>query len=225
MVQIGLADSYDRFKPTNRLGSPGFGTAIKSLTDPYPLGGYSGVEIGVANEIIPTTDMAGLGNKSKLQGETSYAQLSFAKGLYYNVDLFVDFVPMGQNEKVSGFGGGFRWGFFEAEYLPVTVSFQATANSTSFQNKINLTTQTLDLIASFNVEDVTLYAGVGPVRSWGVFMGGADGVTDSGNVENEMLSTTRMLAGLAVKFSKVFAALEINRTTEPSYAAKIGVRF
>jgi hypothetical protein len=203
----------------------GYGSGTKILGDPYPLGGYSGVEVGLSNEVIPTTEISNLGNKSNLQGETSYLQMSFAKGLYYNFDVLVNFAPMGQGEEVSSFGGGVRWGFFEAEYLPIALMVQVAANSTSFQNKINVSTQTLDLIASFSVEKVTLYGGVGTIRASGIFLGGVEGVTDTGSVENETLSTGRLLAGAAVKFSKFFAAIEVDRTSEPNYSGKLGIRF
>lgn len=203
----------------------GFGSGPKVLGDPYPLGGYSGVEISLSNEVIPTTELASLGNQADLQGETSFLQLHFAKGLYYNFDVFVTFAPMGQSEQISSFGGGGRWGFFEAEYLPITLSIQAAANSTSFQNKVNVSTQALDLIASLNVEDTVLYFGGGRIRASGIFHGGAAAITDTGLVESETVSDTRLLAGMAVKFSTVFVALEVDRVVQPNYAVKAGFRF
>ena len=203
----------------------GPGTGVRVLGDPYPLGGYSGVELGLSNEIIPTTELSRYGNKPKLQGETSYLQLGFAKGLYYNFDLFLNFAPMGQSEEISSFGGGFRWGFFEAEYMPISLSLQVGANSTSFQNKVNVSTQSLDLIAGFAVEDVTMYVGAGSIKASGSFLGGANGVTDTGQTEEETLTTSRFLAGLSIKFSQYFFALEIARTSQPTYAAKLGIRF
>jgi hypothetical protein len=203
----------------------GYGSAPSLLTDPYPLGGYSGYEFGVSNIIVPTTELSRIGNKPELQGETSYLQLSFAKGLFHNFDLFLNFAPLGQSEQISSFGGGFKWAFFEAEYMPLSVSTVLSANSTSFQNKINVSSQTLDLVMGLNVDDMALYLGAGQVRASGVFIGGATGVNLSTETESESLSDTRVLGGLILKFSRVFVGLEVARVTQPSYALKIGGRF
>ncbi|MBX2994442.1 MAG: hypothetical protein KF681_06465 [Bdellovibrionaceae bacterium] len=204
-------------------------SGLRVLGDPYPLGGYSGVEIGVSYETISTTDFSGLGSKPTLQGETSYLQLGFAKGLYYNFDLFVNVAPMGQSEEVSSFGGGFRWGFFEAEYMPISLSLQVGANSTSFQDQVNVTTQSIDLIAGFAVEDITMYVGAGTIKAAGSFLGNkanpSRGMTDTGETIEESLSTSRFLAGLVIKYSKAFFSLEVARSYDPTYGAKIGVRF
>lgn len=207
----------------------GPGSGLRVLGDPYPLGGYSGVEIGVSYETISTTDFSGLGSKPPLQGETSYLQLGFAKGLYYNFDLFVNVAPMGQSEEVSSFGGGLRWGFFEAEYMPISLSLQVGANSTSFQDQINVTTQSVDLIAGFAVEDITMYVGAGTIKAAGSFLGNkntpSQGMTDTGETIEESLSTSRFLAGLVLKFSKSFLSLEVARSFDPTYGAKVGFRF
>jgi len=205
----------------------GYGSALRVLQNPYPLGGYSGIEVGVSNEMIPTSDISHLGAKNTEQGETSYMQLHFAKGLYDNIDLMATFAPMGQNEQISSFGGGARWGFYEAEYFPVALSVQTTLNSSGFQDKVNVSTQTIDLIASINVSDMTLYAGGGRIRASGQFIGGASGITDQSNndTENEVLSSTRFLAGLSVKFSNTFFAIELDHTVDASYAAELGLRF
>lgn len=203
----------------------GYGSSTKILGDPYPLGGYSGVELSVSQQIIPTMDVAKLGNTASQQNETSYLELTLGKGLYYNFDLFITFAPAQQGEEVSSYGGALRWGFFEAEYLPITLSAEVGANSTSFQNTINVSAQTMDLIASFNVQDVILYFGGGTVRASGTFMGGSTGVTDSGNVESDTVSTGRVMTGLAVRVSSFFGAIELSRATQPTYALKIGARF
>ena len=203
----------------------GTGSGVHILGDPYPLGGYSGAEIALSYESIPTADLAGMGTTATRKGEVSFAQLHFAKGLYYNLDLLVSFAPMGQAENISGFGGGARWGFFEAEYVPVSFSVQASANSTSFQNKINVTTQSLDLLGSFASDDFTFYAGIGTIKASGSFMGGAGGVTDTGQTEDVTVSTLRFIGGMTLKFSQTFFSLELIRAHQPNYAAKLGVRF
>lgn len=224
-AELNLTSQLNRSERQNMLEILGYGTATKILDDPYPLGGYSGVSIGLAHDIIKTSEAKKKGGADSQQSETSFLQLTLGKGLYNNVDLFVEFAPGHQEEQISSFGGALRWGFYEAEYLPITLSAQLASNSTSFQNQIDLSTQTLDLIASFSIQDVSLYLGGGTVRAAGTFMGGATGITDTQNVENETVSNSRFFTGLALKFSPVFVAFEVDRVTQANYGVKIGVRF
>lgn len=202
----------------------GLGSSYKQLGDPYPLGGYSGVEVGISTEIISTGDIAKLGAKSVSQAETSYYLLSLGKGLYNNFDIFVQFAPPGQTEKVSYFGGQLRWGFYQAEYLPMHLSLSAHANSLNLQNLVITSTQGLDLNCGFTVDDLTLYLGTGFLLSQGTFLGGTGGIVTGATVQ-ESIREGHVMAGTAFKFSKVFLALQLDHYTQSVYSAKIGLRF
>ena len=213
----------DRTKATEILG---LSSATKLLGNPYPLGGFSGVEIGYSTEIISTSELSRLGGKAPSQGETSYQVLSVGKGLYNNIDVFVQFIPETQEEAIWGYGGQLRWGFLQAEYLPAYLTLVISANSTSFQNKVSVVAQSTDLVVGFNVEDVTLYTGLGVVRAIGTFVGGAaNGITDTGNTAQADVSEPHYLAGVNLKVSKAFLAMEIDRYTKATYSAKLGIRF
>jgi hypothetical protein len=203
----------------------GFSSAAKLLGNPYPLGGYSGMEIGYTTEVISTGELARLGDKASAQGETSYSVLTIGKGLYNNVDFYVQFTPFTQSEAISNFGGQIRWGFYQSAYLPAHLSAVVFANSTNFQNKISTVSQGEDLIAGFSVQDVTLYTGLGIIRTSGNFMGGAAAVTDTGDTAQEEVTQSHYLAGINIKFSKMFLAMEIDRYSQSTYSAKLGVRF
>jgi len=203
----------------------GLSSSMKLLGDPYPLGGYSGVEVGIASEVIATEELSRLGNKAPSSNETNYSLLTLGKGLYNNLDIFVQFTPFSQKEDLTNFGGMLRWGFYQAEYMPAHLSLVAYANSMSYQNKITCSSLGYDLVAGFSVEDVTLYTGFGLVKSQATFIGGADGVTDSGITEREDTQQAHYLAGLSLKFSKIFFAAQLDRYTEATYSAKLGYRF
>lgn len=203
----------------------GFGTSPKLLGNPYALGGYSGYEVGISTEIIPTSDISQLGVRSSQQGETSYSLLTFGKGIYNNFDTFVQFGFLGNNESISNVGMQGRWTFFEAEYIPAFLTALISANSVNFQNLIVTNTQALDLVLGVNVDDVTLYLGVGTVRTQGTFVGGASGVTDSGLTMKENMAGSHYLAGINMQFSNAFLAFEIDRYTQSTYSAKVGLRF
>lgn len=216
-------NSSDRKKVLEILG---FSSASKILGNPYPLGGYSGIEIGYTTEVISTGEISRLGGRTQTsQSETSFSTLTLGKGLYHNVDVYLQFSPFSQTEAISSFGGQLRWGFYQAEYLPAHLSLIISGNNTNFQNKINTATQGTDLVAGFSVQDLTLYTGIGMVRSIGTFVGGTNGVTSDGSTATEDMSTSHYLAGINIKFSKLFLALQLDRYAQSTYSAKLGTRF
>jgi hypothetical protein len=203
----------------------GYGTAAKILGDPYPLGGYSGVEVGVATQFIPVGDLATLGSGTEDKGELSYYTLSLGKGLYYNVDTFVYFSPSIQSEEMQNFGGQIRWGFYEASFFPISFSALLYAGGANLQNLINVTQTGWDLIGTVNMENVALYFGWGRIRAQGTFIGGTGGITASGNTETQDITQDHTFFGVNIEISKAFVALEVDRYTDSVYSGKLGFRF
>jgi len=203
----------------------GLGTGYKTIGDPYPLGGYMGFEIGLSYELLSTAGIAGLGSGTGVQGDTSYLNLTLGKGLFYDVDFYLQFSPLGQSEKFSSFGGALRWGVLELQNVPVHFSLQLAANSASFQNKINTTTQSFDLVGGWNLQDIVFYGGVGFIRSSGTFIGGASGVNDTEDTLTEAVSDTHSFAGISVKYGTYFVAAQMDRSSQVVYALKMGVRY
>lgn len=215
-------NSTDRERVTEILG---LSSASKILGNPFPLGGYSGIEVGYSFEVIATTEISQLGNGSDRTSEVSYGQLTLGKGLYNNLDVYLHFTPFSQGLDITGYGGQIRWGFYQAEYLPAHLTMIAYANTMSFENMITTNTTGLDLVAGFSVEDVTLYTGIGMTRSIGTFLGGADGITDSGSTTQADLTESHYLAGINIRLAKTFVAFQLDRYTQATYSAKFGTRF
>lgn len=203
----------------------GLGTGFKNLADPYPLGGYSGFEFGASYELLNTGALAGLGHGTGPQGDTSVVNFTMGKGLFYDVDFFLQFSPLGQGEKYSSFGGAVRWGLYELQTMPVHLVLQASATSANFQNKITTTTQNLDLIGGWNLEDIVFFAGLGFIRSSGLFSGGVSGVTDNGSTVTESVTEIHSLGGVTVKYAKFFMSAEIDRASQATWGLKIGMRY
>jgi hypothetical protein len=209
----------------------GLGSSYKQLDDPFPLGGYSGIEFGVVTEILSTLDIGNLGAKAPAQDETSYYLINVSKGLFNNIDVAAQFAPPGQKEELTYFGGQARWGFYQAEYLPVNMSLSVHATTMNLQNLVITSTQGLDLVTGFSMNDLTLYVGTGFLKSQGTFIAGTGGVVDCPAaatfcepvVENQ--TSSHVFAGITFKFSKTFLALQLDRFTLPTYSAKLGMRF
>lgn len=212
----------DRESALNILG---FGSATKLLSSPYPLGGYDGVEVGVSSEYIPLSDVSSLGSKSDSRNDFSYLGVTLGKGLFYNVDVLLELIPLPQDESISGFGGQIRWGFYEAKFMPLELSLLFHGSAMNFANVLGAHTTGIDLIGSVNMKDVSLFVGLGQARSVGTFIGGTDGVTDTGNTESADARSQHTVFGISVKMSNVFVALEVDRYVQSTYAGKLGLRF
>lgn len=210
---------------TRALQILGFGSAAKILDNPYPLGGYSGLEVGLSSEFIPMEDLAALGDGTTDSGEFSFYTLTFAKGLYNNVDVHVYFTPLIQNEDLESFGGQLRWGFFESISFPLSLTAVISAGAANFSNLVNISTLGADLVATVAMEDVALYVGVGRTRALGTFIGGPDGVTDTGETIYEDVIEDHTLFGINIEISKMFLALQIDRYADTVYSGKLGFRF
>ncbi len=203
----------------------GYGSATKILGDPYPLGGYDGLEVGIATEIMQTDQISALGNKATLQGQTTYNTITIGKGIYGNIDTFVTFSLMGQNENVSDVGGQLRWGFYQASYLPIYLTAIFHGNFFNCENLVVTNSFGMDIIAGFKEGDVTLYFGGGPIQASGNFSGGSGGVTNTGQNSGNSISGSRFLGGLNIKVGRYFIVGEIDNYDQPAYAGKLGYRF
>ncbi len=200
-------------------------SAMKILSDPYPLGGYQGIEFGISNEILATEEVSRLGDRPTKHGETSYSLLSLGKGVYNNFDFFVQFSPLGQAEEISNYGGQLRWGFYQAEYLPTHLSLILGANSVNYQEKVTVASRSVDIVNGYVIDDLAFYVGIGNIVSDGSFIGGAGGVTDDQISHQESVTSSHYLVGLNLKFSKAFLALQLDRATQATYSFKLGARF
>jgi len=215
-------DQSDRVRALQILG---FGSASKILDNPYPLGGYSGIEIGVSSEFIPVEDLSSLGNKTTDKGEFNYYTLTLGKGLYYNIDTHLYFTPFNQTEEIQSYGGQVRWGFYEAGFFPLSLSAVLSAGGANFSNLINVTTLGADIVATVAMDNVAIYFGVGQARATGKFIGGPNGITDTQETLTEEAAEGHTVFGLNVDVAKMFLALEIDRYNDSIYSGKIGFRF
>jgi hypothetical protein len=207
------------------LGILGFGSQMKMLSSPVPLGGKQGFEFGISSEYIPVEDLGGLGAKSNAKGEYNYMNLSVGKGLPYNVDTYFQFTPLPQSEGVFGYGAQLRWGFYEFRRFPAVMSMVFHGSGTNFSNLLSVRTTGADLVMTVAMDEAALYFGAGTIRTIGTFMGGASGITVDGKTAEEDLLDVHTVFGLSLAFDRVFLALEVDRVVQSSYSARLGYRF
>ncbi len=222
---INIPKNLTRADREESLRVLGFGTSTKILSDPYPLGGYSGLEFGISISDVPVEQLKSLGNKlGSGQSDISYTGLSIGKGLYNNIDIFLNATPYLQSSQISQFGGQLRWSFYQAESLPLSLSALVHANSSNIGNQISERTIGADLIGGLNVNSVALFAGLGQITSSGEFIGGGRGLTDSGFEESESVTGFHYLLGINVKLTDFFISAEVDQYSQPIYSAKLGLR-
>ena len=218
----------DRKEATRILG---FSSSAKILSDPYPLGGYSGVQVGALIEDIPLDDLAGLGTKlASPQGDMQIGGISIAKGVYDNLDLFLQWTPYSNGTQVETWGGMVRWGFYQASFLPLSFSVAVRGTYGSFDNQIATTALGLDLTAGLNVNNIAIFVGIGPQYASGRFVGGSDGsgglpLTDSAMTETASVTGLHSMIGLSFEYSWAFFVAELDHYSETVYSGQVGVRF
>ncbi len=205
----------------------GLGTSEKLLSDPYPLGGFAGFEVGLSFENLPTDSLAKLGSKLPApQQDITYPKLTIGKGVFNNLDFFIQFTPYRRADELTQFGGLVRWGFYQGRLFPFSTSLLVHANSANTSNLLNTRTYGTDLMAGVSVGQVSLFGGFGFLQSNGTFTGGANGVTASNALEDETVSGLHTFVGANLRlFEKAFLAIQLDRTEVPVVSAKAGVRF
>ncbi len=226
----------------------GLGTAIKNASNPYPLGGYSGIEIGLDMNFVNVDQITRLGcdpgapgcantERSDVQ-EFSYSKMSIGKGIYENFDIFISFAPFMENGNYSDYGGVLRWTFFEAKLLPIHLTAIAAANRVNFKNQFSSKNLMGGLIVGVNVEDISVYFGGGYLKSEGTFIGLANGSEQHGtadpsdpklnsatNTSTSVVYRFHTVLGASYEFKPLFVAGEINRYEDSVYTIKAGFRF
>lgn len=228
IAAIQLPKNMNRSDREEALRIIGFGTSGKILTDPYPLGGYAGFETGISIENLNTYDLGQLGSRlATPQQDVAFPKLTLGKGFYNNIDIFLHFTPYNRRDELSFYGGMFRWGFYQAKFLPLSASVVVHMNSANFGNLLVTQAYGGDIIGGINVDNVSLFAGAGALQASGTFMGGTNGITDntSPGMTEESLNGFHTLIGANVHVSNLFFTIQIDRYTQPVYSGKVGVRF
>lgn len=224
-IQIPSGLTHDDREQALRI--VGLGMGEKLLSDPYPLGGYAGFELGLSLENLPTDTLSRLGAKlATPQQDFTYPKLTIGKGVYNNFDFFVQFTPYRRADELTQFGGLVRWGFYQGQLFPFSTSLLLHANSSNISNLIIMRTYGADLLAGVSVGKVSIFGGFGTMQSYGSFTGGVNGVTASTIDENETVSGFHSFVGANLRFfEKAFLAVQLDRTEVPVVSGKFGVRF
>lgn len=201
----------------------GFGTADRFLSNPFPLGGFTGIEIGYSYEVIDVQDLAFLGaGTADQKDDLAFSRLTVAKGLFNDLDASIHFTPFSQSVSISEYGAGLKWNFYQANFIPFSLSALANYSSVNIEDVYANESLGLDLMGGINVDSFALYFGGGQVDARSSF---APAILNySATTAKESARTSHSFVGVHFEISSFFVAAQIDRYVDPVYSLKLGYR-
>ncbi len=218
----GSLTAANRIRITEILG---FGMSSTASYSPRPLGDHRGTQIFLSQDYFSSTTLTNMGNGQSSAGNQQISTLGMGQGLYYDIDTFLYFSPMPQRELMTNYGGLIRGKIFRDPSAQIQLSAALTAAGSNFENKAFFTNTGLDVLMSFLGEKIDLTVGLGQGRCIGQFIGGASGVTDSGNFESHDLSASHLLISGDYNYKNYNFVLTWDRYVESKTNFKLGYRF
>lgn len=217
-------DVDDQKRVVKELAIP---TSTKFLSNPYPLGGFPGFEVGVSYQTLDTKEISGLGNTVDNDKDSlSIINVTLGKGLYNDVDLFFNFSPLNHSDNINGYGGLLKWSFFQAKFIPINFALLTFGNVIHMSDTFVNQTFGLELMAGVNVENIALYFGGGPVEGEGQFMGGQQGVViNSGDTSKIRQKLSHYFLGISLQSATAFIAAQMDNYQDTTFSFKLGLRF
>lgn len=203
----------------------GLGTTSKFLSNAYPLGGYSGLEVSLSVESMNTKEISTLGSTAKQVESVHYPTITVGKGIYNNSDVYFHFIPSSKTSGISKYGFSFRWSFYQALFLPLNFSVVAHGNSSNLKNKIITRNLGADLLMGLSLSQFSFFFGGGWANSAGQFSGGTNGITASNNQSTHKVESSHFMFGATYHFDPFFIGLSIDRYKEEVYSLKAGLLF
>ncbi len=203
----------------------GLGSSSKFLSNAYPLGGYSGLEVSLGVDSVETSDLSQLGATTNQTSNLYFPTITVGKGIYNNSDIFIHFVPPSKTVEISKFGASFRWGFYQAAFLPINVSLVLNADTTVIKQKLSTRNFGGDILLGMALSQFSFFLGGGYITSRGDFAGGANGFTASTLTETQQVESSHFMFGSTYNFEPFFLGVSINRYNTSVYSAKMGFLF
>lgn len=230
-VQLSFAITLPNTLKQNELDDVtrllGFNTSTKLVSQPYPLGGFEGLELAISQEFIDVSELGALGDLSSTDDSFSYNQISVGKGLYNDWDVYVHFVPFSKSNQISEYGGLIKWGAYEADYLPLSLAFLGHMNSINIEDDFINQSTGLDALLAITANSFSLYFGAGYINTRSVFKRAILDTSDPElNVDQykKSFDSSHSFVGVNFDIDKAFVALQIDRYKDPVYSIKLGVR-
>lgn len=203
----------------------GLGSSSKNLSTLKPLGSESGLDVGIAFELIDTNSIKNLIDDEQTQSVLYYPKIIIGKGIYDRIDLFFHFIPYTATFGLSEFGSLVRLNFYQTEAKNFFATALLHANSANFNNQLVSRNLGFDVMLGYQFESFSLFTTIGWAGAFGKFVGGTNGVTDSLLSESEQALAVHSALGMTYEWSRFNATLSVDHYTKPIYSAKISFNF
>jgi hypothetical protein len=215
---IELPKNLDKAERKEVIEILGLSTSSKLISDPFPLGGYLGLEISLSVEEVDVLDLNSLGDTVDGDSKLLLPRLSIGKGVYNDVDVFFHFTPYSEDTGISDYGGMLRWCLFQAETVPITLSLLTHYSQINVEDAFTNQTIGVEGLLGINVNQVALYFGGGKLEGRSQFI-------DGGAPISEKSSTTHSFVGVSLRLLPFFVAFQFDHYKNPIYGIRTGLRF
>ena len=207
----------------------GFGTTAKFSSNPFPLGGWSGVEFSIQQEVVPVDRLSTLGSAKGSNGDLAYTQLSFGKGFYKDFDAFISFTLPRQRSEIQNYSGLLRWMVYDFDSGKYLASVDMHGHGSNISNLFSSDSFGYDLVVSKVEAWWGLYLGAGWLQVKTKFIGNktdfAQGMTSNGQTVVDSEDRARYFTGFNLRYQNYFAVAEIQRVYDTAYSIKLGYRY
>ena len=176
------------------------------------------------SNLYPSMNWFDLATDPERENTIYLPKILVGKGLYNNMDLFFEFVPYSESSKTSRYGFQFRWSPYQAQFFPLNISILTYANSANLSNKLITRTTGADLIFATMLDDLSFFFGGGWVRTFGSFVGGTNGITDSLVAERESTDSPHFTIGVAYHWEPILIGLGFDRYRDSVISFKLGLQ-
>lgn len=214
----------------------GFASSTKTLDQPFSIGGYDGFEVSYSEEFLNSEKISYMGDKSVAPKDVSLKKISIGKGIYNNIDFFVNIAPFTLGENISSYGFLIKWAAWNSKYYPINFSLLLHGNSANFANGFSNENLGLEGEVGIMVNDFSIYAGGGRISAEARFMGGSGtnsivsssdpAINNETQILKQSLDTFHSFFGTSFNFSPFYFSAQLDRyPDDPNYSLRLGYRF
>lgn len=204
--------------------SLGFGAAMKMAADPRPLGGYDGFQISYSRDYVDISTIKGIGTEGGGDNMLASNSIMVGKGLYYDVDVFLQFTPP-QNEEMGSYGAVARASLYTFRALPFVLGGLIHGSLSQYSNLFGSSIFGYDLYLSFEWKSFVLFSGLGQARGIHTFIGGPAGLTGADQNLGVDLLSGHLWGGIAYRSGRWILSGLSEVYFEPLYSVKLGYNF
>ena len=190
--QLSGLSSEDLQILTQNVGLGNFQAYGQNLS---PMGGYSGFYTFVHFRWLNLAPARQSSLLLSQQDDLQYLDVGFAKGLYYDIDLEFSFIPSLQTSDLAGYGGSIRWTWFKYTPTQTHALIAVSTRHTNLSSRAIFHTQSLDLLIHKDLTPFYSFVGIGFLSSTAQYMGGMEGITQSGQNETNTAQVIRPIMG------------------------------